>query len=352
MNGPVTLQTRSDGILSRPDAAPRRKHVAAELVFRRAARRTFLAFQRTPHPFHITRPFYFPNDPDGMASLYLQSSSGGLYGDDHLTLMVTACADTAVQVTTQASTIVHAARGGETRQDLALHVEAGAYLEYLPDPVILFGGARLTTSVRAAVEAGGCLLMTESFLAHDPDGLGESFEHFESDTQIFIGEGEEAAVVERMRLSGKRWAREVGRQAGGFGCFGILYLVNPPDVERAQDCMAAAMGTVGEAHADGAYLAVERHARLPVVIPADAGDGRRDAQQPAWKRRRMAPATRWPARTRSAGRSSMERDDGMRNGLAPHSACGAAVVCWMTALDHRGRGIGERPHRKFPGSAD
>ncbi len=65
-----------------------RRQVAAKLTFRRHGSRSFLAHQHTPHPFHLTRPFYLPGDPQGMATLYLQSSSGGLYGDDDLSLHI------------------------------------------------------------------------------------------------------------------------------------------------------------------------------------------------------------------------------------------------------------------------
>ena len=92
------------------------RRVSAELGFSRAGPLTYLGAQRTPHPFHITRPFHLSGDPEGMATLYLQSSSGGLYGDDALSLDVTAAAGTAVHLTTTASTVVHAARGGRTRQ--------------------------------------------------------------------------------------------------------------------------------------------------------------------------------------------------------------------------------------------
>ena len=70
----------------RPPPRGVRLSVDASLTFRQRGGRTFLGGQLTPHPFHITRPFYRPDDPAGMATLYLQSSSGGLYGDDQLDL--------------------------------------------------------------------------------------------------------------------------------------------------------------------------------------------------------------------------------------------------------------------------
>ena len=61
----------------------------SSLTFRRdPAGRTFIAGQRTEYPVHMTRPFRLPADPEGMLTLYLQSSSGGLYRGDDLRLIV------------------------------------------------------------------------------------------------------------------------------------------------------------------------------------------------------------------------------------------------------------------------
>ena len=58
--------------------------VEALLHFCRAGGRTVLAGQRLPYPFHATRTFYLDRANPEIATLYLQSASGGLYrGDSH-----------------------------------------------------------------------------------------------------------------------------------------------------------------------------------------------------------------------------------------------------------------------------
>ena len=44
--------------------------------------RTYLDRQFASYPFHVCRPHYFPHDAPGMATLYVQSSAGGLYQED------------------------------------------------------------------------------------------------------------------------------------------------------------------------------------------------------------------------------------------------------------------------------
>jgi len=153
----------------------RRRVVSAELCFERFGDRTYLTRQLTPYPFHITRPFNLSGDPDGFLTLYLQSCSGGLYGDDDLGLRIDMSAGAEAHVTTQASTVVNAARGGLSRLQTDLALAEGACLEYCPDPGILLPDARLRSSLRARLAPGGYLFAVDSFLAHDPRGEGAPF---------------------------------------------------------------------------------------------------------------------------------------------------------------------------------
>src|SRR5687768_10528347 len=79
--------------------------------------RTFIGHQYADYPYHICRAQYLDARPSGMVTLYLQSCAGGLFENDHLSFMVKAGVRTAVHLTSQASTIVHSARGTGTRSE-------------------------------------------------------------------------------------------------------------------------------------------------------------------------------------------------------------------------------------------
>ena len=97
-----------------------------------------------PHPFHMTVPFTVPGDPEDFLTLYLQSSSGGLYDNDKHELNVDLSKKSNFHLTTQASTIVHEAKRNKgCKQDLTFKIKEDSYLEYLPDPIILWLGANL-----------------------------------------------------------------------------------------------------------------------------------------------------------------------------------------------------------------
>ena len=56
-------------------------------------------------------------------------------------------------ITTAAATIVHRMDSGHARQTVTLEAERGSLLEYLPDSLILFRGARLANELTLRVHA-------------------------------------------------------------------------------------------------------------------------------------------------------------------------------------------------------
>lgn len=110
-------------------------------------------YQRAP--LHLYRPIHLdPGRPD-MAFLYLQQQGDGLVQGDRYRVDIDCAPGSAVHVTTQAATKVFTARDNFATQLVNLRVGAGAVLEYLPDPVVPFRGARLfqRTSLTAAKDA-------------------------------------------------------------------------------------------------------------------------------------------------------------------------------------------------------
>lgn len=234
------------------------RRVTAELGFRHAGSLTYLGAQRTPHPFHITRPFHLSGDPEGMATLYLQSSSGGLYGDDSLSLDVTAATGTAVHLTTTASTVVHAARGGRTRQDVSLDLGDDVLMEYLPEPMILFSGADLATTLTARLATGARLILADTALPHDPDGMGKTFARFSNEIEI-LGTDGQPLMVDRMQVSGADWAR----RTKGFPAHGILVVAGAIDTDAVASAVGAALASGPES---GVYAAASAFPERQLVV--------------------------------------------------------------------------------------
>ena len=269
-------------------AAPLARAVRADLTFSHVAGRTHLMRQMTPHPFHITRPFHHPGDPDGMATLYLQSSAGGLYGDDDLDLTVRIGPGAAAHVTTQASTLVHDARGraGAT-QKVMLEVAEGGWLEYLPDPAILMAGARLRSRVHANLGQSAVLILSDAQLSHDPQGAGRPFGWLDSEVAVSGPSG--PLMIDRFDLCGQDWPT----RTGGFRCSGMMLVAG--DL-RAGPAMAEAAETVPGVYA-GLSTLTDRRISLLRFLAAD-GVALGGALKSIWAAARVALTGRSPAARR------------------------------------------------------
>jgi urease accessory protein len=188
---PATSVSLASPLAGVAAAAPAARQVEAELAFHRGGGRTHIGRQRVPYPFHVTRAFHLdPARPD-LATLYLQSASGGLYRGDWLSLFIHGGAGAAAHITTQAATIVHDTRGRPAA--LATHIEVarGGFLAYTPDPLVLFPGASIDSTTEVVLDDGASAVLADGFTWHDLDGRGRAFEACGLRTLVRDGQGRE-----------------------------------------------------------------------------------------------------------------------------------------------------------------
>lgn len=198
---------------------------------------THIASQYAAYPFHICRPFRYENDPAGMATVYVQSASGGLYEHERLETTLIAAEEAAAHVTSQASTIVHEMKGGQAEQIVTLRVEANAWLEYLPDPLILFPGARVESRVRLVLAEGARAIIADSFLAHDSKAAGRVFDRLNSDVRIETTGGKLLAC-DAFAVEGAEFREAMALGGRGFATHGSMAMLSP---EAATDETLAAI---------------------------------------------------------------------------------------------------------------
>ena len=212
--------------------------------------RTYLDRQFASYPFHVCRPHYLPHDPPEMATLYVQSSAGGLYQQDAHDIEIAARDGARAHVTTQASTIVHSMERGGATQRTTIAAGPGCHVEAIPDALILFPEARLTTEFTVRVHESATAIVGESFLMHDPDAAGSnadvgSFAAYHAKTVVEGWEGVRLAA-DRFRISGR-------------------------------DVLAATPGITGGTRAQGLLMALQRGKDLsPLIESLRAGLAARD----------------------------------------------------------------------------
>ena len=166
--------------------APRlRATLALNFSYDASARRTILSSSAQEPPLRVVRAF---DNPDSSALAHLHNVSGGLLGGDQLTLAVRVDAGASAQITTTGATRIYRPRVSALPavQTNGIHVGPGALLEYVPDPIIPFGGARFAqrTTIRLEENAG---LFWWEILSPGREARGELFEyeHVEMRADIF-----------------------------------------------------------------------------------------------------------------------------------------------------------------------
>jgi urease accessory protein len=197
--------------------------VEASLHFCHGGGRTVLARQLIPYPFHATRPFYLDPERADIATLYLQSASGGLYRGDDVGLSIVAEPHAAAHVTTQASTIVHRTHQRAVAQRTRLHVDQHAFVAITPDPLVLFPGAEICCLTEVTLATTGCAILIDGLAHHDPEGYGRPFAAYINSVLVRSIEGS-VLLADRGSLSGEAIVGPAS-PLGPFGAAGTILVL-------------------------------------------------------------------------------------------------------------------------------
>ena len=162
------------------------------------------------YPFHVCRALYQDRDHPGLATLYLQSCSGGIYEDDRLDLTLATAQGAEAHVSTQAATVVHSMPSGSATQRVRIQCEGGSYLEYLPDPQILFPGSRCRSEIAVRLGGDAVALVSDSFLTHDPSGRDGKFASYFSEIVVEDETGK-ALAIDRLKVDGQAFRELMSR---------------------------------------------------------------------------------------------------------------------------------------------
>jgi len=143
-------------------------------------------------------------------------------------------------VTTQAPTIIHSTDHGGSSQEALLTALPGAFLEYLPDPVILFPEAHFSSALRLRAHPGGTIVVSDSFLTHDPGALGSIFDTYLGEVVVERGDGELLAR-DRFRLAGKEFVARFPGVSARYAGQGTVLVVGKYDAEAMANDLRAAL---------------------------------------------------------------------------------------------------------------
>ena len=154
---------------------------------------TICTHQYTTYPLRLSTVFRLDGANTNRAYLYTMNTSPGLLAKDELKISLQLENNTNLYLTDQAATKVHPMpiAGTKATVESKIEVEAGASLEFVPEPVILFADAALEQTTRIQLHEGAELFWSEIVL---PGRLARGecyqFRHYFSRLEITTAKGE------------------------------------------------------------------------------------------------------------------------------------------------------------------
>ncbi len=137
-----------------------------------------------------------------MPYTYLMTTGGGVLHGDRQRTDLRFGPGTAAHVTTQAHTKLYRMDHGYAAATINLNVAADAYVEYLPDPVIPYAGARYSQRTHVTLDPTATFVLGETLYAGRLSrGERNEYDVFATDLEIVADTGR-PLVVDRVRLGG------------------------------------------------------------------------------------------------------------------------------------------------------
>jgi len=131
------------------------------LGFELRAGDTILADFDSRAPYLAQRVLHCDSKMPDLAWLFLITTSGCILQGDRFALDITLGAGARAHITTQCATKVHAMDANYAVATQSINLDEGAYLEFLPDPLLLHRGARFASDTRITVAPSATLLFSE-----------------------------------------------------------------------------------------------------------------------------------------------------------------------------------------------
>jgi urease accessory protein len=184
--------------------------------------RTFLKENVQEPPLKVVRAF---QHEDGTALVHLHNVSGGILGGDQLSLSVEVGPAANVLLTTTGATRVYRSSGkaSSASQHNKMSVAEDGLLEYLPDELIPFGGARYLQDTVVKLEAGAGLFWWE-IVTPGREARQEIFEYEKLETRARIEAQCRLIAAEAICLSPVDHEMSALARLGPYRYFATFYI--------------------------------------------------------------------------------------------------------------------------------
>lgn len=194
-------------------------------------------------PLYFFHPLYIDPGWPEMAFVYTLQSGEGIVQGDRYRLDLDCASGAAVHFTSQAAAKIYRMENNFATQIVNLTIGAGAFVEYLPDPVIPFQGARFYQCMLVTIDPEASLILGEILLpGRVARGEAHAYALFYADVEVRAPDGK-LLFADRLKLApGSASPRSLGL-LGPYAVLATLYVVTrqlPAGilVDRLHRCLA------------------------------------------------------------------------------------------------------------------
>lgn len=189
----------------------------------------------------------FPSpEAEGLSGVFV-NTAGGIAGGDRFDIEIAAGEGARLTLTSAAAEKVYRAPGPAAELNIALRLEAGAHLSWLPQETILFDRARISRRIDLDLAETASLLLCE-IVVFGRAAMGERMLHGEFVDRWRLRRGGRLVFAEAVRLDGEI-GEKLARPAVANGGVAIgTALIVPGDeavVERIREAADSFGGEVG-----------------------------------------------------------------------------------------------------------
>ena len=183
-------------------------------------------------PMIVQQALYFDEQLPSLACVYILSSGGPNLDGDRYLVDVELGAGAMAHISTGAATVISPMESDSSRLHQRISLEDGAYLEWLPKPIIPCAHSRYTATTEAVVAPSAVLFFSE-VVACGRLHSGERFDYDElSLSTVICRPSSEVVAREALTLIPRLHSPEEWAILGCFSHFGSVLVVAPEEITR------------------------------------------------------------------------------------------------------------------------
>lgn len=204
---------------------------------------TRVARQFQQLPLYIFHPLYIDAGWPGMAFIYILQAGEGIVQGDRYRLDLDCAPNTAAHFTTQAATKIYRMEDNFASQIVNLTAGAGAFVEYLPDPVIPFRDSRFYQRVLITADPDASVIFGETLLpGRVARGEAHVYALYYTDIEARAPDGT-WLFADRLKLDPRSASPRSPGLLGPYDVLATLYVVTRQSpagvlVDRLHHCLA------------------------------------------------------------------------------------------------------------------